>query len=209
MALSIVNLSTETASSGAVWTATAVTCEVITESLTHFSHTHDMTEKAEAWRVPANILRTVPYTAYTATLGYGIIFAHAPALHLFGALILNELSNHAAKARRPPGPVPMSRNRTKAFILWAQRFTFFSIARRRARSASPRSDSRRGCRLTRRRKAYSRAKRSGSECHTTRDARYLRFYKNDVFFFFLWKNTMPRFSWRLLPRNVQNFNAKN
>ena len=57
-----------------------------------------MTEKAEAWRVPANILRTMPYTAYTATLGHGIIFAHAPSLHLFGALILNELSNHAAKA---------------------------------------------------------------------------------------------------------------
>ena len=40
-----------------------------------------MTEKAEAWRVPANILRTMPYTAYTAVLGHGVIFAHAPSLH--------------------------------------------------------------------------------------------------------------------------------
>jgi hypothetical protein len=61
-------------------------------------HCAEMTEKAEAWRVPSNILRTLPYTAYTATLAHGIVFGHAPSLHLFGALIVNELSNHAAKA---------------------------------------------------------------------------------------------------------------
>jgi hypothetical protein len=74
-----------------------------------------MTEKAEASALGANILRTLPYTAYIATLSHGLIFDHAPSLHLFGGLILNEISNHTAKfalkkvfgagpiINRPPG----------------------------------------------------------------------------------------------------------
>ena len=56
-----------------------------------------MTEAAESSALFANVIRTVPYTAYFATLSHGIIFAHEPSMHLFGALILNEVSNHVAK----------------------------------------------------------------------------------------------------------------
>jgi len=50
-----------------------------------------MTEKAEASALLSNIFRTLPYTAYLATLSHGIIFAHEPSYHLFAALILNEV----------------------------------------------------------------------------------------------------------------------
>ena len=56
-----------------------------------------MTEKAEASRVVANVIRTMPYTAYLSALSYGIVFGSDPAFHLFAALVLNECVNHALK----------------------------------------------------------------------------------------------------------------
>ena len=56
-----------------------------------------MTEKAEASRVIANVIRTMPYTAYLSALSYGVVFGSDPAYHLLSALVLNECVNHALK----------------------------------------------------------------------------------------------------------------
>jgi len=46
----------------------------------------------------ANIVRTLPYTAYTSCFVYSVIFESQPAAALTAGLILNEAVNHLEKA---------------------------------------------------------------------------------------------------------------
>merc|ERR1711865_47671 len=65
-----------------------------------------MTEKAESSKVLANVLRTTPYTAYTATFAIGCVFPASECMWLFIALICNELLNHGLKALCKKLPIP-------------------------------------------------------------------------------------------------------
>ena len=69
-----------------------------------------MTEVAESHQLLANILRTLPYTAYTATFVVGALFPSSGALPLFFALAVNEALNHLLKFAlralgKPGGPL--------------------------------------------------------------------------------------------------------
>ena len=58
-----------------------------------------MTEKAESSQVLANVLRTTPYTAYTAALAVGLVYPDSGGLRLLFALIVNEILNHGDYTR--------------------------------------------------------------------------------------------------------------
>jgi len=51
----------------------------------------------EASAIPANIMRTMPYTSYVAVASYAAIFLSKGALWLLGALIANEVLNAGTK----------------------------------------------------------------------------------------------------------------
>ncbi|GBG33615.1 Hypothetical Protein FCC1311_098382 [Hondaea fermentalgiana] len=56
------------------------------------------TEASDARALPSNVVRTLPYTLYVGTAAYAAVFASGEALALLVGLVLNEVSNHAAKA---------------------------------------------------------------------------------------------------------------
>lgn len=57
-----------------------------------------MAEKSEAAAIPANLMRTMPYTAYVAVGSYATIFWSGSAAWLFSALVVGEVFNAGAKS---------------------------------------------------------------------------------------------------------------
>jgi len=56
-----------------------------------------MTEKAEANALPANLMRTMPYTAYVAVASYAAVFLSSNAAWLMLALVVGEVLNYTMK----------------------------------------------------------------------------------------------------------------